>query len=71
LAIITMQTMTKINWAQRDAVAVDAAAGAVLTTVIFPSPDSRMFSSAGANKPTRRAQGASNEICPLAKITIL
>jgi hypothetical protein len=66
-----MQTMTKTSWAQRDAVAVDAAAGAVLTTVIFPSPDSRMFFVGRPNKPTRRAQGASNEICPLAKITIL
>jgi hypothetical protein len=43
LAIITMQMMTKISWAHRDAVAVDAAVGAVVTAVLFPSPDSQTF----------------------------
>src|SRR5271170_8155204 len=36
LAIITMQMMTKINWLQRDVMAVGTATGAVLMEVMFP-----------------------------------
>src|SRR5580704_2247365 len=55
LAIITMQMMTIINWAQREALAVDVATGAVLTAVMVPSLDSQALFVGRSN--TRRPGG--------------
>src|SRR5208282_3623069 len=57
LAIITMHMMTKINWLQREALAVDVATGAVVTAVMVPSLDSQALfvGRPNANRPGGRA----------------
>src|ERR1700722_18281527 len=61
LAIITMQMMTIINWAQREALAVDVATGAVLTAVMVPSLDSKRSSLAGPTQDGPAGEQHSNE----------